>query len=299
MRKNPAARRDSRRDSVASVDKVLKLLLLLQAGGPLRITDVSAKMGIAPSTAYRLLRTLEDNAFVRQDRTTRAYLVGKNLLALGRGMTRETTFEQLIGPEVERLSCRLGESAAFGVLQGEHSGFIVWAEGKRPDRVESRVGAMFPAHASATGCALLAEVPLPILRRFYRTHTLAGGRRGAVHSWSALLEQLERIRCQGYAVSREACESGVNELAVAVKDRVGYVYGTLTVAAPPRRLRTFQMPAYAAEARASAERLAGALYDCYAPGMTPRVRWLMASRIVDYVDARKEPALQPHLSVGA
>jgi DNA-binding IclR family transcriptional regulator len=296
MRKNASSTSSTGRQSVASVEKVLKLLLMFHPGQPVRVTDVSKRLSVSASTAYRLLSTLEESKFVRQDGTTRAYLIGESLLSLGRSLLRETSFEDMVLPELTTLAKRLGESAAFGILQGNHVGFITHADGPQRDCIGSRIGAMFPAHASATGRALLAEVPMPLLRRFYATRGFAGGRKHAVHSWGTLIERLDHVREDGYESSFEECEVGVNELAVAVKDRAGYVYGTVTIAGPSSRFRKFKMPAYAAEVDASALRLASALYDSYAPAMIPRVRWLLASRFVDYLVARNDPLLSPFLS---
>jgi len=60
-------------NALESVDKVLKLLMFFKEGHPIRVTDAGNRLGVARSTAHRLLSTLERRGFVIQDPTTRSY----------------------------------------------------------------------------------------------------------------------------------------------------------------------------------------------------------------------------------
>ncbi|MGG1909855.1 helix-turn-helix domain-containing protein [Microbacterium sp. NRRL B-14842] len=51
-----------------SVDNALKLILLLGEEHELRLTDAGALLGVATSTAHRLLAMLAWRGFVRQNR---------------------------------------------------------------------------------------------------------------------------------------------------------------------------------------------------------------------------------------
>lgn len=46
-------------NALESVDKVLKLLMFFKEGHPIRVTDAGNRLGVARSTAHRLLSTLE------------------------------------------------------------------------------------------------------------------------------------------------------------------------------------------------------------------------------------------------
>jgi IclR family transcriptional regulator, acetate operon repressor len=61
---------------LTSVDNALRLMLTLQDGRPMRVTEAAALLGVSRATAHRLLATLEGRHFVEQDPATRAYLVG-------------------------------------------------------------------------------------------------------------------------------------------------------------------------------------------------------------------------------
>lgn len=61
---------------IGSVDRALKLLLLLGEQPQIRLTDAAKHLGVASSTAHRLLAMLQYRGFVRQDPVSKAYHPG-------------------------------------------------------------------------------------------------------------------------------------------------------------------------------------------------------------------------------
>ena len=57
--------------SIEAVDNALQLLQLLRDGGALRLKDAADELGVAPSTAHRLLAMLVYRGFAVQDETRR------------------------------------------------------------------------------------------------------------------------------------------------------------------------------------------------------------------------------------
>jgi hypothetical protein len=64
---------------IESVDNALKILLLLGERSELRLTEVADYLGVASSTAHRLLAMLQYRGFVRQEGRSKAYLPGTAL----------------------------------------------------------------------------------------------------------------------------------------------------------------------------------------------------------------------------
>jgi DNA-binding IclR family transcriptional regulator len=253
------------RDPLGSVDNVLRLLLLFRGGRPVRVTDASRELAVSRSTAHRLLATLAFRGFVRQDRTTRAYLVGDALVDLGRSVSREAELEAIAHPEMEMLARKLRETIHLGVLQGTSAAYVACVESVETLRTGSHVGTSFPAHATACGKALLAELSARELRARYTGESFATGRKNAIRSWDGLLAALDAVRANGYATNVEETEPGVNALAVAIKDGEGRVYGALTITGPSSRFRRRKMEPYARELARAAERILAHLE----PGQRP------------------------------
>src|SRR5215470_8861033 len=79
---NPARRPPSY--PIASVDRALRLLLLVGRRSSVRLSEASQALGVAPSTAHRLLAMLAFHDFVRRDGDRRGYVAGPALAEIGR-----------------------------------------------------------------------------------------------------------------------------------------------------------------------------------------------------------------------
>jgi IclR family transcriptional regulator, acetate operon repressor len=128
---------------VQSVDHVLQLLLMLKRDGVLRVSDAAAELGVAKSTAHRLISMLRFRGFVEQasDRTYRVGGALADLADLGGGAASSTT--ALLGiarPHLARLTERVGESSNLMIRVGADIQFIDTVETSKALRVGSRVG---------------------------------------------------------------------------------------------------------------------------------------------------------------
>lgn len=201
---------------IESVDKALQVLLLLGEQPKLRLTDVSRYLGVASSTAHRLLAMLQYRGFVRQDTATRSYVPGPTLDGLAFGVLRRLDVRTRARPVLERLNTDLGETVHLGRLEGSNVHFIDSLESSRALRVGGRLGRSMPAHCTSTGKALLSELPEEELLRLYPDEELVQLTAHSIGTRSALVEELARIRDRGYSQSIEEAEEGVSSVAVAL-----------------------------------------------------------------------------------
>lgn len=77
---------------IESVDNALKVVLLLAERGELRLTDVSDYLGVASSSAHRMLAMLLYRGFVQQDPKTKIYTAGTALTKIAFSITRRLDF---------------------------------------------------------------------------------------------------------------------------------------------------------------------------------------------------------------
>jgi len=201
---------------IESVDNALRVLLLLRKQPSLRQTDVSRYLGVASSTAHRLLAMLQYRGFVRQDAATRSYVTGPTLDDLAFGMLRRLDVRTIARPVLDRLNAELEETIHLGRLEGGDVHFIESIESSRALRVGSRLGRSMPAHCTSTGKVLLAQLTAEELLRLYPNEQLVQLTPQSIGTRSQLLEALADIRARGYASSEEESEDGVRSVAVAL-----------------------------------------------------------------------------------
>ncbi len=219
---------------IESVDNVLRLLLALRERPWLSVQQASELLGVAPSTAHRLLAMLRHRGFVEQDRATRSYRAGPVLTEIGLAALQELDIRRAARPHLEQIVADVGETAHLTVLRGTTVLFIDGVESPRILRAAARIGHSLPAHATAAGNAMLACLPDETVLQLYPDERLQRLTRRTLTSRRELLRRLAGVRERGYAVNDGESEDGI--VAVAAPIRCGdTLRGAVTVAGPATR----------------------------------------------------------------
>ena len=95
---------------ISSVENALRLLVILRDREEIRVSDASAELGVARSTAHRLIAMLHSYGLVEQDPGSRAYRVGPVLAELGLSSLRQVDVRAQLRPFLEALSADVGET---------------------------------------------------------------------------------------------------------------------------------------------------------------------------------------------
>lgn len=231
---------------IESVDNALRLLLLFEDVSRIRLTDVGSYLGVATSTAHRLLATLQYRGFVRQDPVSRAYLPGPALNSIASSITRHIDVRARARPILERLNAEVDETVHLGQLDGANIRFLDSIESSRAVRVASRVGRTMPAHCTSTGKAMLSKLTLDELRDLYPEDHLEALTEHSIASRANLERDLERVRRRGYAVSKQESEDGVTSVSVPVHGVDRSLYA-INVSVPINRMSAPGQKAIAAK----------------------------------------------------
>jgi len=223
--------------SIEAVDNALRLLQLLRDVGTLRLTDAAAELGVARSTAHRLLAMLVYRGFAAQDETRR-YVPGPAMGVGPAGLPWSRWLRSLAEPHVQVLSARLNETVNLMVRVGTMVRFLDTVEGHNVVRVGDRQGTVMPAHKVSGGKAMLAELdPTMIAQLFRGNNAEIGAATIGEAEFPAFLRELESIRDKGFAANFEGTEEGVSALGMALHNGRGQVVGALTVSTPSTRFR--------------------------------------------------------------
>lgn len=147
-----------------TVVKGLKVIeALAAAGGPANLSDIARTTAMTKSNAHRLLKTLEDCGWVRRDPATRSYALTLRLWSLGSRVLDGMDLRAVAAPHLRALAEATGESVHLSVLENGEAVYIDRAESAEIVRAYIRVGDRAPAWAVATGRAMLAFEPEPVI----------------------------------------------------------------------------------------------------------------------------------------
>ncbi|HEX5299722.1 MAG TPA: IclR family transcriptional regulator [Streptosporangiaceae bacterium] len=213
---------------IRSVDYALQLLLILKRDGVLRVSEAAAELGVARSTAHRLISMLRFRGFVEQARD-RTYRAGSAFADLGGGASSATALLGIARPHLIRLTDKTGETSNLMILVGSDVQFIDSIESRQALRVGSRVGVRLAARLTSGGKVLLADLP------FEEVALLHPGLAGDEAGLSALKRTLAGARRQGFGTNVQESERGVVAVGMAVRGVTGAAIAAVTISAPTVR----------------------------------------------------------------
>jgi IclR family transcriptional regulator, acetate operon repressor len=240
--------------ALQSVDAALRLAQMLQAFGPMRVSDVAAELEVGLSTAHRLLAMLVYRGFAEQ-LPDRRYGPGAGLRPMPVLDPAASELRDRARGPMQQLVATVGESANIVVLTGLDVRFIATLECDRVLRVGDRAGQLLPAHLTSGGKAIMASLPEaemdqfneldpPVLARF-RHDVLAA-------------------RQAGYASNHQDTEKGLSAIGVALTPLPGGLRAAIALAMPTARYRRSMLASYVAYLKDTAHQIE-ATFDTEAP----------------------------------
>jgi IclR family transcriptional regulator, acetate operon repressor len=242
---------------ITSVDNALRLLMLFRGQPRVRLSEASEHLGVALSTAHRLMAMLAYHGFVLQHPDTRAYVAGPALVEIGLAAVRQLDIRMHARPVLERIAADLGETVHLAVLEGGSVRYLDAVESPHALRVAARTGSALAAHCTASGKALLAALPDgEVAALFPGDASLAALTAKSITKRSALKKELRAVRDRGFALNREESEAGVASVGVAVPGPRNVPVAALVVSAPVSRITDENARAIGARLRDEADRLA-------------------------------------------
>jgi IclR family acetate operon transcriptional repressor len=250
-RRAPTSRAETTERNPARTQSVTRSVLVLQfleQHGDAGVTQLGEHLGVSPSTAHRLARTLCDVGFVAQDPRTERYHLGPALIPLGRAAEARSGFDSL-RPELEELALATGESVSLGVRQGSSVLIVLRVASPHPLRFDQQPGSRVPIHASAMGKAMLAfSTGAP--NRLRRLDPIT---EATITDPARLEAELAEIRARGWALNDQERDLGVRAIGVPLLDPVTRTaIAAIAVQGPTLRVTDERIPEIAETAVARA-----------------------------------------------
>ncbi len=222
---------------LSSVKKALDILEYFTVERPqLSLAEISRLVDAHKSSVFRTLCTLEAAGFLDKDRQSRKYRLGLKILDLAGRVWGSFDLRQIAAPHMEELARQTGEIIHLAILDGSD---IVYLDKKGQGQVltvATRIGGRNPAHASAMGKVLLASLPAEQVRKLLGNGPLSKLTPNTITKVPALIEELERIKEQGFALDNEEAFPGIRCVSAPVQDAEGKAIAAISVTVPAQRM---------------------------------------------------------------
>ncbi|WP_181780027.1 IclR family transcriptional regulator [Pseudonocardia pini] len=243
--------------------------LLARTQRPLGVSEIAVELGADKGNLHRLLGVLTSRGYVRKDEHSRRYEVTPRLVALSGSVLRNLDLVTAATPVCNELVATIHESIHAAQVAGREVVYVLQRRAAMRVSVNTDIGARAPLHCTATGKAVLAQLPEDQLGEWvqepFEPHT-----RRTYATLEQLREDLALVRERGYAIDDEELTPDVRCVAAPVFAIDGRVYGCLGISGPEHRMGVSEVVRIASAvlwaARETTRGLGGPVerYDSYA-----------------------------------
>ncbi|WP_040978393.1 IclR family transcriptional regulator [Oceanobacillus jeddahense] len=223
--------------TVQSVDRAIQIIKKLKENPDgIGVTDLSIILGVSKSTVHRLLMSLYQGGFVRQDSITDKYKLGFHFLEIADVVRENLDVRNIAAPLLNELSSITGETVHLVIRDQDEVVYIDKVESPETIRMYSRVGKRAPMHCTGVGKVFLAYLSMDEVKEIIKEKPLKRFTSNTICSQEDLIKELNLIRKNGYAIDDEEHELGVKCAAAPILNFKGNITAALSVAAPIMRI---------------------------------------------------------------
>ncbi len=267
----PPAAAGTRSDHVQSLVRALGIINQLAATDEgMTLTRIAECVGLAPSTAHRLLTTLEQERYVHFDHERRLWSVGVQAFMTGAAFLRTRDLVGIARPYMRALMNESTETVNLAIEDENEAIYLAQVECRQMMRALARPGARVPLYCSSVGKALLSATPDGDLAKALQRQAMRRLTEKTIVNRTALRDELALTRERGFAIDDEEHAFGLRCVAGLVFDELGEPMAAISISGPTARISSERIVHLGEVVRRKADeitaQLGGALPEWRKPG---------------------------------
>jgi IclR family transcriptional regulator, pca regulon regulatory protein len=218
------------REFIQSLERGLAVILAFSDHHPsLTLSRCAELTGLSRPTVRRVLLTLQQLGYVRSE--GRSFTLTPRVLALGYAYLSSLNLPVIAQPWMEQVVAETREACSLSTLDDTDIVYVTRVATHRRPAVALATGTRLPAHATAMGHVLLADLPKGELDHYLARADLQPLTARTVRTPEQLLHRLDAARSQGWAMVEQELEEGLRSVAAPVRGADGRVIAALGMSA--------------------------------------------------------------------
>jgi DNA-binding IclR family transcriptional regulator len=197
---------------------------------------------ISKATANRLLATLEDTGMVRRHPETGKYALGLAALRIGIAAGNQIELRRDLRLSLTELMQRTGETSNLVIFDATCPVFIDNVESIHTLRMYSRVGKRTSPYCTAAGKAMMAFQSRDFVEQVFKVEPFEKRTPNTINDRQAFLEELDRVKEQGYAIDDEEGEMGARCVGAPILNHSGCAVAAISISGPSSRVTKAKIP---------------------------------------------------------
>jgi IclR family pca regulon transcriptional regulator len=227
-------------DFVQSLERGLRVLRAFSAEhSSLTLTQAAQLTGLTRATVRRSLHTFAKLGYVALD--GKQFQLTPQVLDLGYAYLSSAQIGDIAQPYMEALSEQINESVSVAVLDSFEIVYVARIPTKRIMRIGLALGSRLPALATSMGRMIVADLPSDKRKEFVRSAPLRRLTTTTITKRSELVNVLDKIHKQGWALLDQELEEGVRSIAAPIRDKRGRTIAAINIGTQTGRVSMKQL----------------------------------------------------------
>jgi DNA-binding IclR family transcriptional regulator len=240
---------------IQSLERGVLALLFLAKRRTAGVTEVAKELDVNKSTAYRILETLMSFNMVIQDPVTSKYKLGPGILQLSDRLVKGLNIISIAKPFMARLVNETGESSHLCMLSNDNAVVIEQIIINSRLTVNARIGYAEPVYCSSVGKCLIAFCDQQKRDNIISNIDFVKYTKNTIPDKERLIDELDRIVENGYAVDDGEISEDVICIAAPVYNHIGEVHYSVGISGPKSRIKGKKVQILAGKIKNTADRI--------------------------------------------
>jgi DNA-binding IclR family transcriptional regulator len=224
------------RNTLQTLDRAQKLLeILANSPNPLSVAEISRRLSTNRTTVYAMVNSLAGGNFIHKDRATGKYTIGYKVFELGQKYRYRFPFLAATQSHIIMLvdKWKLNTYVSIYIFGGEN--LIIEDSYPSSPRILNN-GSKTPAYATAMGKVLMAGLCTKELKEEIQRIAFKPFTPNTIINPERFLQELDKIRQQGYAIDDEEYVNGISCCAAPIQDVSGKTIAALSISGETERI---------------------------------------------------------------
>jgi len=199
------------------------------------VTELSKELELNKSVVHRMLVTLENRNFLKQDPQTKKYSLGLKLFELGMIVSTQMDLLNIAKPIIHELSSKTNETTLIHVVNDSKGLCVAIEESTLGVKSTSQLGARVPLYAGAPTKVLMAYLTKEQINNIIDKglETFTGN---TIVDPDQLKKDLKTIREKGFNVSTGEIDFGSKAITFPIRNYKSEVIASISIVGPEFRM---------------------------------------------------------------
>jgi IclR family transcriptional regulator, KDG regulon repressor len=198
--------------------------------------QLSQKLELTIATTKRILKALENQRLLKQDDRTGSYELGLRIFELGAVAHSRISLVDEAKEILQKLYDETKQTIRLVKVDGDEYLYIFNIENNDAFRIMSPVGIRRPLISGSLGKSILSTYSPPLLDKFLSEHLFTDSTKNSIRDKAAYLEELAKVREQGFSIDREEVYNGVCSVSTPIVGKDGLAIAGIAIVFPVIKL---------------------------------------------------------------